>query len=208
MPRLLLIRHGETVWNRESRFQGVLDVPLSEKGKEEAALLAAFLRDKPLSAIYSSPLGRAQETARAISNAAGLEVCTVDALKEIDVGEWSGLTWEEVWAKWPELGRRWHENPPASPPPPGGEYYPDFQKRSLRAVEEIVSRHGDEDWLALVTHGGVIRAVLNQLLGIAWGSKAVFYIKNCSFTRLRWQRQGKIILDNINDVCHLKEEWR
>lgn len=204
MAGLLLIRHGETIWNREQRFQGALDVPLSDKGREEAGLLAASLADKPLAAIYASPLSRARDTAQAVAAHHGLPVLTVENLSEVNVGEWAGHTWEEVWAKWPELGRQWHANPPASPAPPGGEYYPDFQKRCLEAMEGIAAAHEEGVQVAVICHGGVIRAVLNQLLGLSWGTRGVFFVKNCSITRLRWQPRGKVVVEGFNDVCHLQ----
>ena len=94
MAQLLLIRHGETVWNREGRFQGAIDVPLSEKGKAEARQLGAYLRDKPLKAIYSSHLSRALETAQAVARHHHLPVQVVK-----DLGNQYGRV------GWPQLGR-------------------------------------------------------------------------------------------------------
>lgn len=204
MPRLLLIRHGETVWNHERRFQGVEDVPLSEKGREQARLLAVSLRDEPLAAIYSSPLSRALDTAKAVRGQRPLEIQREPRLQEIDVGEWAGLGWEEIWERWPDLGRRWHANPSAAPAPPGGEYYPDFQERAMAAMEAIAAAHGDKDLVAVVSHGGVIRAVMNKLFGLTWGTRGRFFISNCSITRMRWQPEEPVVLAGFNDLCHLK----
>ncbi|HOC05741.1 MAG: histidine phosphatase family protein [Bacillota bacterium] len=204
MAQLLLIRHGETVWNREGRFQGAIDVPLSEKGKAEARQLGAYLRDKPLKAIYSSHLSRALETAQAVARHHHLPVQVVEGLGEINMGEWAGHSWEEIWEKWPELGRQWYNSPPESPPPPGGEYYPDFQARAMEALEEIAAAHASTDLLAVVTHGGVIRAVINKLLGISWGTRGRFFIKNCSITPMRWQSRGLVVVEGFNDVCHMQ----
>jgi len=203
MAQLLLIRHGETIWNRERRFQGVMDIPLSEKGREEARQLAAFLGDKHLDAIYSSHLSRALDTAKAVAAYHDLEVQAVEDLSEINVGEWAGLGWEEIWERWPELGRQWYANPPESPPPPGGEYYPDFQKRCMAALEKIAAAHSDTDQVAVVSHGGVIRALMNQLLGLSWKTRGIFYVQNCSITRMRWQPGGKVVVEGFNDVCHM-----
>lgn len=208
MARLLVIRHGETAWNREQRFQGARDVPLNEKGRQQASLLAAYLGDKPLAAIYSSPLSRAVATAEAVAAYHSLTVRQAPGLSEINVGEWEGLNWEQIWAKWPQLGRQWHANPQLSPPPPGGEDYTVFQERSLAAMEAIAAAHTETDYIAVVCHGGVIRAVLNHLLGLGWGTRGRYYSRNCSINRLRWQPAGPVIVDSINDVGYLNEEWR
>lgn len=208
MAHLLLIRHGETIWNRERRFQGVMDIPLSDKGRAEADLLAAYLRDKRLDAIYSSHLSRALDTAKAVAAYHDLGVGVVEGLSEINVGEWAGMSWEEIWERWPELGGQWYANPPESPAPPGGEYYPDFQKRCIAALENIAAAHGDADKVAVVTHGGVIRAVMNQLLGLSWGTRGKFFVRNCSITRMRWQPRGIVVVEGFNDVCHMNIETR
>lgn len=204
MAKLLLIRHGETIWNREGIFQGAIDVPLSEKGEAEARQLGAYLRDKPLNAIYSSHLCRALDTAKAVSLYHSSPVQVVKELGEIDMGEWAGLSWEAIWEKWPELGRQWHACPPESPPPPGGEYYPDFQGRGMEALESIAASHSETDIVAVVTHGGLIRAVMNKLLGLSWGTRGKLYIKNCSITCLRWQPGGLVVVESVNDVCHMQ----
>ena len=89
---LFLARHGETDWNREGRFQGHADPPLNGTGRAQAAQLAAGLADVELSAVYSSPLRRALETARVVAAAHELEAVALDALREVDVGSWQGLT--------------------------------------------------------------------------------------------------------------------
>ncbi|MDD4769792.1 MAG: histidine phosphatase family protein [Eubacteriales bacterium] len=206
MARLLLIRHGETIWNRERRFQGVMDIPLSEKGRAEARQLAAFLGDKHLDGIYSSHLSRALDTAKAVASYHDLEVQVVAELSEINVGEWAGLGWDEIWEKWPELGRQWHACPPESPAPPGGEYYPDFQKRCMEALDKIAAAHADTDQVAVVSHGGVIRAVMNKLLGLSWKTRGKFFVRNCSITPMRWQPGGLVAVEGFNDVCHMNIE--
>ena len=99
----MLARHGETDWNREGRFQGHADPPLNDTGRAQAERLAAELDHVELSAVYSSPLGRATETARIVAAARGLEPIALDALREVDVGSWQGLTREEIIDKLPAL---------------------------------------------------------------------------------------------------------
>lgn len=206
MANLFIIRHGETIWNREYRFQGATDIPLSDEGRGQARRVAAFLKDKPLDAIYSSPLSRALDTARAVASEHGLEVRVLPALQEIDVGEWAGKTWAEIREIWPELVKSWRANPLTSDPPPGGEHYADFRKRCLEAFEGIAAAHSDSEQVAVVCHGGVIRAVVTALLGIPWETRGKFYTLNCSITKMRWQPGGEVVIDVFNDGCHLEGE--
>lgn len=203
MAHLLLIRHGETQWNRQERFQGSADIPLSDLGRAQARRLAEVLADKHLDAIYSSPLSRALDTANSVAAEHGLEVQVVDDLSELNVGQWSGKTWAEVRQIWPELEIKWRANPPASEPPPGGEEYTQFRRRCIDALDFIAGRHGETDQVAVVCHGGVIRAVITGLLGVPWQTRGKIYTQNCSITRLRWQPGGDVIIDVLNDACHL-----
>lgn len=203
MAHLYIIRHGETLWNREDRFQGSTDIPLSDRGRAQARRVADYLADKPLDAIYSSPLSRALDTARAVAEKVGLEVQIVDDLQEINVGQWSGKTWAEIEDIWPELKRKWIENPLLSGPPPGGEDYNDFRRRCVDALDGIAAAHADSDQVAVVCHGGVIRAVLTILLGMPWTTRGRLYSLNCSITRMRWKPGGTVIIDGYNDACHL-----
>ena len=109
MTTILLARHGETEWNREGRFQGHADPPLNATGRAQAAELAAGLKGVELAAVYSSPLRRALETAELVAAEHGLEPVAVDALREVDVGFWEGLTRPEVEARFPEQLARWLE---------------------------------------------------------------------------------------------------
>lgn len=204
MAHLLIIRHGETQWNRENRFQGSADIPLSDKGRAQARQVAAILKDKHLDAIYSSPLSRALDTAQAIAHGRDLEIQVVDDLQEINVGEWSGKTWPEIRDIWPKLEREWTTNPLTSDPPPGGEHYEDFRKRCMDAMDSISAAHQDSDQVAIVCHGGVIRAIITALLGMPWETRGKIYTHNCSITRMRWQAGGKVIIDVFNDACHLE----
>src|SRR5918999_3118854 len=104
---ILLARHGETDWNRESRFQGHADPPLNELGRQQARELAGSLTDSGVAAVYASPLARARETAEIVAEVLGLPVETRMALREVDVGSWQGLTREEVETRYPDDFRRW-----------------------------------------------------------------------------------------------------
>lgn len=171
MPRLLLLRHGETAWNAEKRWQGWADIPLSDVGEEQAKQAAAglmtfFSSESPLHMIASSDLTRAQQTAEILRSHLGAvhTVRTVWGLRERDVGELSGLTTEVVEERWPGLLARWRAG--GIEAPPGGESTADFLARALDAVESLLANTLAGSTAIAVTHGGVIR-VLEHHLGIA-----------------------------------------
>jgi len=151
---ILLARHGETDWNREGRFQGWADPPLNATGCAQAVELSVELMAEDLAAVYSSPLRRAYETAEVVAASRGLEPVTVDALREVDVGSWSGLTRAEIelrfpdqYARWLGYGQGWED----------GETYEQMAERVVRALLELAEERDGKRILA-VTHGGPIRA--------------------------------------------------
>jgi alpha-ribazole phosphatase/probable phosphoglycerate mutase len=159
---ILLARHGESDWNRDRRWQGHADRSLTERGRQQAQALAERLRDIRLDAIYASDLERARETARVVAEPRGMTVNELPALREVDVGSWSGLTRDEAkerypadFARWAEGGAGWRD----------GETYEEMSTRVLTAVGEIVDRHSDGRVL-IVAHGGPIRAVHAAALGM------------------------------------------
>jgi broad specificity phosphatase PhoE len=163
VTRILLARHGETDWNRDNRFQGHADPPLNDAGREQAAALAASLAGERLGAVYSSPLRRAVETAELVAARHGLEPTPVDALREVDVGSWQGLTRTEIETRFPEqfsrwlaFGQGWED----------GETYEEMGVRVIRALSELSTRHDGERVVAL-THGGPIRAAIAAASGIS-----------------------------------------
>jgi broad specificity phosphatase PhoE len=151
---ILLARHGETDWNREGRFQGHADPLLNETGRAQAAELAAELNDVELAAIYSSPLRRALETAGVVAAEHRLEPIPIEALREVDVGSWQGLTRTEIEAQFPEQFARWLDYDQGWQ---DGETYEEMGRRAVAALLELAAAHEGERILA-VTHGGPIRA--------------------------------------------------
>jgi len=158
MPTTILIaRHGETDWNREHRWQGHADPPLNDTGRRQARELAARLEAAPPGAVYSSDLSRAHETAEIVAAALGLAVGVEPRLREVDVGEWSGLTSQEVEERFPEGLRRWREGETGWTQ---GETLAELGVRIVAALEAIAANHPDGRVL-VVTHGGALRAVWN-----------------------------------------------
>ena len=154
MTTILLARHGETDWNRQGRFQGHADPPLNATGRAQAAELAAELEAVGLAAVYSSPLRRALETAQAVAAEHGLDPVAVDALREVDVGSWQGLTRVEIETQFPEQFARWLDYDQGWE---DGESYEEMGRRAVAALLELALAHEGERVLA-VTHGGPIRA--------------------------------------------------
>ena len=162
--RLLLVRHAEPDESARGRCCGVLDVPLSPRGRRQSGALARELATTPLAAVYSSPLRRALETAEPIAAAHGLVAETHEGFRELDFGELEGERYEDVAASRPELFRSWMETP-TQVRFPGGEAFRDLQARALAAAEELRGRHPGES-VAVVSHGGVTRAVLAAALSM------------------------------------------
>ncbi len=174
---IVLVRHGETDWNRDNRLQGHADPPLNAAGRAQARSLARSLDIAP-DAVYSSPLARARETAAILAGGLGLEVVLVEDLREVDVGSWSGLTRAQVeerfpagYRRWLEYGHGWED----------GETYEALGERVLASVHEIAEKHPGSRVLA-VTHGGPIRAVLAAAAGVPFGDarRSIHVLGNCA----------------------------
>ena len=161
---LLLIRHGETSWNQEQRYQGQQDSPLSELGLAQAAKTAAFLARMKIDVIYTSDLLRAKLTAEAIARPHGLTPIADPRLREINFGVWEGLTREEVQARYPELfSARFRDN--INVRVPGGELPGEVAERLAEFVQELQSKHLHQN-IAAVSHGGALRLLIATLLGM------------------------------------------
>jgi broad specificity phosphatase PhoE len=159
---ILLARHGESDWNRDGRWQGHADRPLTEHGRTQARKLAERLAQVDLHAICSSDLRRATETAEIVARTKGLAVETLPALREVDVGSWVGLTRVEAEQRYPEGYRRWLAGVEGWD---DGETYDQMSARVVEAVHEIAGAHPGERVL-VVAHGGSIRAVHAAALGV------------------------------------------
>lgn len=178
MAVLLLARHGETDWNAAQRWQGHADVPLNPRGIQQARELAETLRDIELDAIYASDLARAHTTARIVGETKGLTVTTMTALREVDVGSWSGLTNSQIAERFPGMPR--HD----------GETEEALLTRVRGATLEIGMRHAGS--VLVVMHGNAMRAVVEYATGTRPRR-----IANCEVLRIRCH-QG--LLSAIVDV--------
>lgn len=163
ITRVSLVRHGESEAAAEDRFAGEIDVPLSERGREQARKLAQRLAAEPIAAVYSSPLGRTTETAKIIAGPHALEVQKRAELREISHGRWEGKRRSEVEALYPEEYGRWDRDP-FSFAPEGGETGLAVTARALPCLLGIVQGHRGKHVL-VTSHKATIRLLLCSLLG-------------------------------------------
>ncbi len=201
--RLLLVRHARSTWNELHRIQGQLDPPLSEAGLEQARQLGERLRGWRPAAFYSSDLVRCRQTAEAVEAAIGMPPAYLTELREIALGEWEGLTREDLMTRYPALWERWVSHPDWDLVP-GGELAADFEDRVSAALDAIQAQHDSGDVL-IVSHGGVIQVALGRALG--WpGSRGAFpfRIQNTSVNVLEIGPR-RAVISRVNDTAHLDD---
>ncbi len=174
MTKLLLVRHGETDWNREDRFQGHADPPLNDLGRQQAAEVAERLSRLSVAAVHTSDLRRALDTAGVIGSRLGLAATAHPGLREVDVGPWSGLTHDEIEERFPESYRRWREGGE----PPEWETRAALVSRVAAALDEIAARYPGST-VVVVGHGGTIRAAERHA-----GVEPSWPIGNCAVVEL------------------------
>jgi probable phosphoglycerate mutase len=198
---MVLVRHGQSTWNREHRIQGQLDPPLSNEGRRQAELLARRLARHRLAGFYASDLKRAFETAEAIAALVDLEPEPTPGLREIFLGEWEGLRTEEIAERFPDAWARWGEEADWDLVP-GGEGAAPFEARVMATLDEIFARHSHGDVL-VVTHGGVIQVALHRVIGRPSRGLFPFKIQNASISLIE-ARNGRVVIGGSNDVGHLE----
>lgn len=203
LTRLILIRHGESTWNRERRIQGQLDPPLSELGRAQAQRLARRFSGRKIEALYTSDLLRASQTAEPISGALGVTSTPAPELREIFLGEWEGLNSEDIAARFPAAWDAWTREP-SWDLVPGGEGAAAFENRVEAAVHRLLERHPSGDVVA-VTHGGVIQIALHHVVGRSSHGIFAFRISNGSVTVVE-RRNGRMVIGGVNDTSHLEPD--
>ncbi|MCK6585261.1 MAG: histidine phosphatase family protein [Anaerolineales bacterium] len=194
MTQLCLVRHGQTDWNLEGRYQGQSDVPLNEKGRAQAKALAEQLKGQTFAAIFSSDLMRARDTAEAIANAFGLPVQIEPRLREINQGEWEGVLVEDIKARYAEI---WSQRTmdPASVRPPGGETVSEVAERVYAALDDIARRYPRENVL-VVSHGLSIATAICRDKGIPVGQAYTVIPDNVQPVWMEWQLDEKPASDS------------
>ncbi|MEW6287432.1 MAG: histidine phosphatase family protein [Chloroflexota bacterium] len=201
MTRVILIRHGQTEWNRVERFRGRADVPLNETGIKQAEATGKRVAEKwKPAAVYSSPLSRAVKTAEAIAKHFDLTVQIHPGLADIDYGDWQGLSPEEVRERWADVLDKWY-NAPHLAKIPNGETLADLRERAMKTVNELAARHAGETIL-LLGHTVINRIILLGVLGL--GNERFWRIKQdtCAINVFDVE-DGEYTLVSLNDTCHL-----
>lgn len=200
MIRLLLVRHGETDWNAQRRYQGQTDVPLNETGQRQVAALAKHLAGEEISAILASDLQRARQTALAIAAHHGLPFREEPRMREIALGDWEGLAYAQVRERWAEKMNAWFADP-LHVAPPGGETLAQVADRVQSVIEEV-TRLGVDGTVILASHGGPLRVLLCLVLGMDVQAHWRFRLDVASISELH-VHDGDVTLVRLNDTHHL-----
>jgi broad specificity phosphatase PhoE len=201
MAKLILARHGETLWNVEKIFRGRVDVNLDEVGIKQAELLGKYLSNWELEAIYSSPLKRALDTANIVARYQKVAVRIAEGLIDFDYGEWQSLPEQEVKKLYPVILDEWYNNPHRVKMP-GGESLEDVRERAVGVVNDVLSRHQNN--VLLVSHRVVIKVLICYLLGL---DNARFWniTQDVGGITIFNYGDGRFVLTRHNDTSHLRE---
>lgn len=200
MTTHILIRHGETIWNAEGRFQGHQNISLNEVGRAQAAVVARASARYHFEALYTSDLARASETAELVAAVHHLPVHRDQRLREADFGAWEGLALPEIAARWPELLAVWREDP-THIRPPDGETLAELQARVVDVLHDLQARH-PAGQVGIVAHGGTIRAAIALALGTDMSLFRRVRLDNCSISIIRAEGEQYTLM-HMNDICHL-----
>lgn len=201
--KIFLVRHAESIWNKEQRIQGRKDPGLSETGIRQARALAKRLKRERIQIIYASRLRRCAQTARIIAKQTKAPVKLLPEIEEIILGDWQGKTVEEVQKRYPKVYRNWLDAP-SKAKIPGWEGIPKFIKRVNKAFEIILNSDSATS-ICVVTHWGVIAAYFSEVLNtnFDWFFKTV-RIDNGGLSKISY-KDGRAVVQYINDTRHLKE---
>ena len=202
MTRIILVRHGQTPWNKDKIFRGSRDIPLNDQGREEARLAGVWLKGETIHAAHCSPLSRARDTAEAIARHHGLAVVDLPGLTDLCYGDWEGQPLGAVQVKYADLYRQW-ESAPHTVRFPNGETLDEVKQRALAAVAEVLRRHPEQTVL-LAAHRAVNKVLIAAFIGLDnshfWRlGQDTTAINRFDWTGGTWQIMG------LNDACHLRE---
>lgn len=201
--RIYLVRHGETEWNRVRRFQGRSNLPLNQEGIKQVNALALALKNKPLNAIYTSPLLRAFETARLIKVFhPSIPIFEEKGLIEMDLGEFDGMKAQDWAEQYPDFRKAWNENP-ASVQMPGGESLKEVQTRAKDTLERITRIYSPDSSILLSSHNFVNLTILCDLLEIPLHRFRELRQENAAFNVI-CKKGNRLYVELVNERSHLK----
>ena len=201
--RIILVRHGETEWNLQGRIQGRLDSPLTEAGRRQAEAIANRLQPSSPQAIASSDLGRCMQTASIIARTIPRDVIPMKEFREKGGGIFEGYSWPEIERHFPAEYRRYREHAPGYTQP-GAESWSDATARGLSGLDSVVRRYAGKR-IVIVTHGGVLHAMIRNVLGIPDGAPSRIHFRNGALHTLVHEESGYSV-ETIGDMCHLDGE--
>lgn len=199
--RIILVRHGQTAWNRDDRFRGRSEIELTDLGQRQAEAIAEQLAAAPVTAIYSSPLRRAVQTAARIAARHNLEVRVEDGLVDVDYGAWVGLSAAEAAARYPDAWQLWLHRP-QDLCFPEGECLRDVRRRAVAAVEALARRHRGET-VVMVSHRVVCLLLVCHSLGLNESHLWRVDYDVAAISHLEVQN-GRLTAFCLNDTCHLR----
>ena len=204
--RLIVVRHGETAWNVDTRIQGHLDIPLNATGLWQARQLGDALAGEAISAIYTSDLLRARTTAQAVADATGAALVDEPGLRERAFGSFQGRTFAEVETEHPEQARRWRQRDPDYAPD-GGESLRVLRERVVDTTHRLAARHPGE-LVLLVTHGGVLDVLYRAATRQDIQAPRTWQLGNAAINRLLWTHGHGLSLVGWADTQHLEHATR
>lgn len=203
MVTIYLTRHGQTQWNVQKRMQGWLDSPLTINGQNEALALGKSLATIPFKAAYVSSSGRAIDTAKLICKNRQIPLFFKQPLKEIHVGEWQGMTNDEIQSQFPEQYDAYY-NAPSDYQSVEGESFQEVLNRVLPTIEEIINRYDEDDAVLIVTHAVVKKLLIAHFKGLSidevWAPP---FIHGTSLTKLHINATNEMTIQMIGDTSHL-----
>lgn len=204
MINIFLVRHGETTWNRKNTYQGSTNVPLNERGLKQAILCAKALKDHQFSKILTSDLSRALTTATTIAQYHPKAEFIVDIrLREINFGDWEGLTYEQISEKWPGMIEEMYANS-ANLQLPNGESFVQMQDRAWLAIKDGLKNLNDGDNILIVCHGGTNRALICKALNMSLKHAWNFRQGNTAISHIEYYDDGDFnTLQLLNDTSHI-----
>ena len=199
MLHLILVRHGETAWNVQRRYQGQTNIPLSDVGKRQAELIAQRLARQKVDVVYASDLSRAWETAHIIAEKNGLEMLSEPRLRELKFGTLEGLTFDEAEARHPDMIAAWLDD--FNNTPEGAETIEAFNARIVSLLDDLKRKH-DEQIVLLVGHGGSLSEILRVVLGLSREKRWYLEMENASLSEVLISKDY-VSFKRLNDACHL-----
>jgi len=201
LTKVIYVRHGQTSWNKAKKYQGHSDISLNEIGLEQAQLVGKRLAKENISAVYSSDLSRASQTANIIARHHNLQGIKIKGFREINFGLWEGCTYAEIMALWPNALTSMYSSPGAMNAPEG-ENFIDLKRRAKSALNQCIKEH-EEETIVIVSHGGTMRVLLCDALQLSLDKMWSIRQDSTGINIIEYF-SNQPILSLVNDTCHLK----